>query len=188
MQDCPAWWCTNCNTIACYFSWIQIQYRKNRYFCLTEIFTSHRFCVTLCTWSTKQTIPLTVLARNQTKAWARDLDATGSWKGTPERIGQRDLEKAVGEGWREWPVDTGHLRDLSDEIGSSRSEGRPVKMSQHSSWVVEFSQKIHVSVTLHMHKGMQCYITPLLTLWVNPSSYCSFVLCSFLPLPWLYFL
>ena len=34
--------------------------------------------VTLCRWSTKQTIPLSVLVRNQTKAWARDLDVTGS--------------------------------------------------------------------------------------------------------------
>ena len=51
------------------------------------------------------------------------------------------------------PVDTGHLRDQSDEIGSSRSEGRPVKMSRHSSWVVEFSLEIHGSVSLHMHIG-----------------------------------
>ena len=29
--------------------------------------------VTLCRWSTKQMIPLPVLARNQTKTWARDL-------------------------------------------------------------------------------------------------------------------
>ena len=35
--------------------------------------------VTLCRWSAKSTIPLSVLARNQTTAWARDLDATGSW-------------------------------------------------------------------------------------------------------------
>ena len=34
--------------------------------------------VTLCRWSTKQMIPLSILARNQTKAWARDLDVTGS--------------------------------------------------------------------------------------------------------------
>ena len=72
------------------------------------------------------------------------------------------------------------------EIGSSRSEGRPVKMSQHSSWVVEFSLEIHACVSLHMHREMQCYITPLLALWVNPSLYCSFVLV--LQLLWLYFL
>ena len=42
-------------------------------------------------------------------------------------------------------------------------------MSQHSSWVVEFSLEIHASVSLHMHKGIQFYITPLLALCVNPS-------------------
>ena len=40
------------------------------------------------------------------------------------------------------------------EIGSSSSEGRQVKMSQHSSWFVEFSLEIHASVSL---QEMQCY-------------------------------
>ena len=43
--------------------------------------------------------------------------------------------------------------ELSYEIESSSSEGRPVKLSQHSSWVVEFSLEIHASVSLHMHIG-----------------------------------
>ena len=105
---------------------------------------------------------------------------TGNGYGNASRrVGTRNPEEAVGEGWREWAVDTGQQSDQSAwEIGSSRSEGRPVKMSQHSSWVVEFSLEIHASVSLHMHRGMQCYITPLLALWVNPSSYCSFVLSS----------
>ena len=56
-----------------------------------------------------------------------------------------------------------------DEIGS-----RAVR-EDRSRWVgipcsfVEISVEIHASVSLHMHKGMQCYITPLLSLWVNPS-------------------
>ena len=72
--------------------------------------------VTLCRWSAKQTILLSVLARNQTKG----LDSRS----------RRD---------RKW------VRE--------RSGGRPVKMSQHSSWVVEFSLEIHASVSLHMHIG-----------------------------------
>ena len=103
--------------------------------------------VTLCRWSAKQTIPLSVLARNQTKAWARDLNTRG--------VGQGNSEKAVGEGWREWLVDTGHLRDQSDEIGS-----RAVR-EDRSRWVgipssfVEISLEIHASISLRMHKGMQ---------------------------------
>ena len=69
------------------------------------------------------------------------------------------------------------------EIGS-----RAVRENR-SRWVgipssfVEISLEIHASVSLHMHKGMQCYITPLLLLILFV---CSFVI--FLPLPWLYFL
>ena len=40
-----------------------------------------------------------------------------------------------------------------DEVQSS--EGRRVKMSQYSSWVVEFSPEIHASVSLYMLTGMQ---------------------------------
>ena len=64
--------------------------------------------VTLCWWSAKQTIPLSVLARNKTKCLDSSLDVAGSRKGTPVRgVGQRDGEEGVGEAWREWPVDTG---------------------------------------------------------------------------------
>ena len=50
------------------------------------------------------------------------------------------------------------------EIGS-----RKVR-EDRSGWVgipssfVEILQEIHASVSLHMHKGMQCYITPLLAI------------------------
>ena len=54
--------------------------------------------VTLCRWSAKQTIPLSALARNQTKAWARDLVVTGSRKGTPVGVGQRNSESGLAKG------------------------------------------------------------------------------------------
>ena len=60
-----------------------------------------------------------------------------------------------------------------------------------SRWVVipcsfvEISQEIHGSVSLHMHKGMQCYITPLLALELT-QAYCWFVL--FPPTPLIVFL
>ena len=50
-----------------------------------------------CRWSAKQTIPLSVLARNQTKG----LDSKRDRKWVRERekgVGQRDWKKAVGEG------------------------------------------------------------------------------------------
>ena len=66
------------------------------------------------------------------------------------------------------------------EIGS-----RAVR-EDRSRWVgipssfVEISLEIHTNISLHRHKGMQYYITPLLALELT-QAYCSFVL--FLPLP-----
>ena len=70
--------------------------------------------VTLCRWSAKQTIPFSVLARNQTKGFGHEISA---WpevvRGREKRVGQRNSKLAVGEGGREWPVDTGQQRDQS---------------------------------------------------------------------------
>ena len=49
--------------------------------------------MTYCRWSAKQTIPLSVLARNKTKARARDLNATGSRKGRPVRSETKELRE-----------------------------------------------------------------------------------------------
>ena len=75
-------------------------------------------------------------------------------------VRERELEldkgtqrKAVGQGWRELPVDTEAEVTSRHERGSSSSEGRQVKMRQHSSWIVEFSLEIHANVSLHMHIG-----------------------------------
>ena len=45
-------------------------------------------------------------------------------------LGQRNSEEAVGEGWREWPVDTGQQRDQSawDRVQESVRE-------EQSRWV-----------------------------------------------------
>ena len=142
---------------------------------------------TLCGWYAKQTIPLSVLVWNQTKAWARDLDVTGSRQGNAsQRVGRRNSEKAVGdERWRR-AVGSRHrtAEETSwHEIGSSSSEGRSVKMSQHSSWFVEISLEIHASVSL---QGMQCHNLTFLHLsWPKP--YCSFVLFSFSSTPLIVF-
>ena len=121
------------------------------------------------------------------KVWSRDLDATGSRKGTPVRSwtkerGEFSWRRATKKG--SWQSTPDSRRDQSDEIGSSSSEGRPVKMSQHSSRFVEFSLEIHASVSL---QGMQCHnLTFLHLCWPNP--YGSFVLCSFSPTPLIVFL
>ena len=105
--------------------------------------------------SAKQTIPLPVLARNQTKGFGLEISA---WpevgKGTREGSWKKELEEGVGDGTTDRAVDTGKQRSVGwDEVQSS--EGRRVKMSQHSSWVVEFSLEIHASVSLYMLTGMQ---------------------------------
>ena len=99
-------------------------------------------CVTLCRWSAKQTIPLSVLARNQTKGFGLEISAwPGVVRGREKRVGQRSWKLVVGEGWREWRVDTGHRsRETSPhERGSRPVKEDRVKMSRHSSSFVEVS-------------------------------------------------
>ena len=88
----------------------------------------------------------------------RDLPETGSRQGNASRrVGRRNPEKAVGDGRRWGAVGSRHRtaeETSRHETESSGSEGRPVKMSQHSSWFVEISLEIHASVSL---QGMQCH-------------------------------
>ena len=133
--------------------------------------------VILCRWSAKQTIPLSVLARNQTKGYGREISGDRKWgRNAGQRVRQRDLEEGVGEGWRERPVDT-EQRDQSDEMRSRAVRGIRVKMSRHSSSVVEFSLEIHASVSLYMLTGMQS-ATILLVLHFELTPSILFV-CSF---------
>ena len=78
---------------------------------------------------------------HQSESWTKE-HREGSWR----------RETQGGS----WGVDTGQRETSRHEIESSISEGRPVKMSQHSSWFVEFSLEIHASVSL---QGMQSVTT-----------------------------
>ena len=123
-------------------------------------------------------ILLSVLARNQTKAWAWDLDATGSKQGNASQgVRRKNSEKAVGDGRRRGAVGSRHRtaeETSRHEIGSSSSKGRPVKMTQHSSWFAEISLEIHTSVSL---QGMQCdNLTFLHLSWPKPIARLFFVL------------
>ena len=106
--------------------------------------------VTLCRWSTKQTIPLSVLARNQTKA--RDLYATGSRNGTPVGVGQRNPEEGS---WRN--VTRVASRHRTAEVTSWHAIGSRAVREDRSRWVgipssfVEILLEIHASISLHMH-------------------------------------
>ena len=90
--------------------------------------------VTLCRWSAKQTIPLSVLARNQTKGFGLEISA---WpevvRGREKRVDKRSSKLGVGEGRRKEAVDTSQ-----HERGSRPVKDR-VKMSRHSSSFVEIS-------------------------------------------------
>ena len=109
-------------------------------------------CVTLCRWSAKQTMPLFWRETRQ-RVWTRDLNETGSRKGTPVREWDKGTEKELatdnGQGSRHRTAE----RSVKWDAVQS-SERRRVKMSQHSSWVVEFLQEIHASVSLYMVTGM----------------------------------
>ena len=98
----------------------------------------------------KQTIFLLVLARNQTKAWARDLQRDRKWV----REREKELDKGTqregsAKGDAEWQSTPDSRRDQSAWDGSKSSEGRPVKMSQHSSWLVEILQNSYTSAIVY---------------------------------------
>ena len=104
----------------------------------------------------------------------------------------------MGKGTRE-KLDKGtHRRQLAK--GDASGQSIPDSRSDQSAWVnpvpvregrsrwvgiptsfVEISLEIHASVSLHMHKEMQCYITPLLHFELT-HAYCSFVLFPTTPL------
>ena len=103
-------------------------------FLLVNIFAQDYDCNCDTMWvATKQTIPLSVLARNQTKAWAPDLDRTGKGKVTPVRNWTKELREAVGDGRRRGAVGSRHrTAEETSRHESSSSEVRPVNMSWHS--------------------------------------------------------
>ena len=114
--------------------------------------------VTLCRWSAKQTTPLSAVVRNQTKGFGLEISTRPEvGKGTPVESWKKELREGVGDGRGRRAVGSRHRtteETSQHEIRSSSSEGRPVKMSQHSSWFVEFSLEIHGSVSL---QGIQCH-------------------------------
>ena len=157
----------------------------------------------------KQTIFLFVLARNQTKAWARDLDATGSGQGNArERVGKRtqrrQLAKDDAEGqstmdsrtdqsaWdrvqEQWERQTIWVRSSESTTVGRRKQW----VEDQSRWVsiprgfVEISRKMNVNVSLRTHK--ECSVNHPSCTWVDPSPYCLFALCYFSPVPSVVFL
>ena len=92
--------------------------------------------------------------------WTRDLNATWS------RQGNASWELEEGTQRRSWRQETqsGSWQSTPDREETSRHEvqqqwGKTIKMSQHSSWFVEFSLEIHTSISLHMHR--ECSVTKL---------------------------
>ena len=99
------------------------------------------------------------------------FDETGSGQGNArERIRKGTQREELAKGDVEGQSTTDSRRDQSAwERESWSSEGRPVKMSQHSSWLVEISRRMHVSFSLPMHR--ECGVTepPFLHLsWPKP--------------------
>ena len=129
----------------------------------------------------KQTIPLSVLARNQTKdSWTWNLAVSGSGKGTRMRVG---WTKELAGSWRRDPAESSWRLDskkswrgttdrgsqhrtpetVAEKRGSSHGEEDRLKMSAFE-LLVEFSLVTHASDSPHMHVVLQY----LLLLLVNP--------------------
>ena len=109
-----------------------------------KLWIQHLYFVTLYRWPAKQTIPFSVLVRNQTKGfWTWNLGVAGRGNGTRE---------AVGVELRTGAVDTGAVRTVAEKIGSSEEDR--VRRCRHSSCFVEFSLVIHASVSPYMLSEM----------------------------------
>ena len=75
-----------------------------------------RLTVTLCRWSTKQTIPLSVLAQNQTTGFGLKISGDRKWVREHEkRVGQRSSRKRLVKGDAS-DQSTPEQRDQSDEM------------------------------------------------------------------------
>ena len=110
--------------------------------------------VTLCRWPDKQTIPLSVLARNQTKGFGIEISV---W---PEVVTGREkrvawikelTELATGQGQRRSTVDTRAERRGSMRQGPAKKIESRYRLS---SCFAEFSLVIHVSVRPYMLSEM----------------------------------
>ena len=135
----------------------------------------------------KQTIFLLVLPRNQTKAWARNLRRDRKWVRERERELKRGTQrKRLAKGDAEWQSTPDSRRDQSAWDRVQDGEGRPVKMSQHSSWLVEILQKkLHISDSLQMLK--ECRVSQLKLIALELTQAHIVRLFFVLFLLWLYF-
>ena len=161
-----SWW------VKFYFSFLLLFF-----FCFVWIFLNVP-CVTLCRWSAKQTIPLFVLARNQTKGFG---PAISTW---PEVVRGRQSESET-KGLRSWQLAKGRRREEStrDSRETSRHErgSRPVKedrikMSRHSSSFVEVSlgsTLVLVCTCTMLHNSPSALVRILFVLFVCSLSSCS---------------
>ena len=76
----------------------------------------HRSCVTLCRRSAKQTIPLSVLARNQTKGFWLEISGDRKWgRERQSESWTKELEEELAKGDTS-DQSTPEQRDQSDEM------------------------------------------------------------------------
>ena len=141
-----------------------------------------------------------VLARTQTKDWARDIrrDQKWKWKGRSERSQrgswQRNPKGAVVKGnQRGWvsderrgeAVENGHQSrwvSSPEYKGGSEQDGQRL-VGIPSDFCMSFAKNTLPAIVYKMHEKLykKCHRTTLLALGANLSPYCSFVL--FLPFP-----
>ena len=101
----------------------------------------HVDCVTLCRWPAKQTIPLSVLARNQTKGFGLEISAGPEVvTGREKRVGwTKELtELATGHGQGQSTPDTGAVRPVGGD-GVQTSERRLSQRFQRDLELIKLS-------------------------------------------------
>ena len=92
--------------MCCNLLWINDKGKRGRY-------------VTLCRWSTKQTVPLSVLAENQTKGFGLEISGDRKWVREREKreLDKRSSKRGLTKG-DESDQSTPEQRDQSDEMRS----------------------------------------------------------------------
>ena len=148
--------------------------------------------MTLCGWSAKQTIPLSVKAQNQTKGL--ESRSPRDWKWARERESRswnKEAEKAVGDGRQRGTAGSRHGTSERPDAWD-RVEQQWGKTSQDEvTFLValwKFRERCTSALVYRCTKECRVSQLNLLALELTQTLIVRLFFVRFLPLPWLYFL
>ena len=149
-------------------------------------------CCKICRLSAKQTIPLSFLARNQTKGLDSRSRRDRKLARKRQRRWTRERREVI---WRQATErGSGQSTPVSRRDQSAWDRVQKQVREDQSRWVgipssfLEISRRMHVSVSLQMHQECRVSQLNLLARDLTQAHIVCLFFVLFLPLPWLYFL